>query len=164
MTGSSAETAPRDMRRFIEISFGYIAWMSAVVLVVAGVQAIRVGLFSLDHAILLAGAVLSIVSGTYLYVVHVRRVDQSSPMTHLSLSHAFLIGGAETCVFFFGLYLLLFRGLYRLYVLVGDFHARELLSALGFIFLASVLLNGFRRLRKVGDFLNRLEDTLIRSR
>ena len=75
MTGSSAETATRDMRRFIEISFGYIAWMSAVVLVVAGVQAIRVGLFSLDHAILLAGAVLSIVSGTYLYVVHVRRVD-----------------------------------------------------------------------------------------
>ena len=118
MTGSSAETATRDMRRFIEISFGYIAWMSAVVLVVAGVQAIRVGLFSLDHAILLAGAVLSIVSGTYLYFVHVRRVDQSSPMTHLSLSHAFLIGGAETCVLFFGLYLLLFRGLYRLYVLV----------------------------------------------
>ena len=80
------------------------------------------------------------------------------------MSHAFLNRGAETCVLFFGLYLLLFRGLYRLYVLVGDFHARELLSALGFIFLASVLLNGFRRLRKVGDFLNRLEDTLIRSR
>ena len=152
------------MRRFIEISFGYIAWMSAVVLVVAGVQTIRVGLFSSDYAILLTGAVLSIVSSMCLYVVHVRRVDQSSPMTHLRFrSHAFLIGSAETCVLFFGLYLLLFRGLYRLYVLVGDFHARELLSALGFIFLASVLLNGVRRLKKVGGVLDKLEETL-RSR
>lgn len=165
MTVPSAESATRDMRRFVEVSFGHVVWISAIVLVVGTVQAIRVGPFSSDYLILLAGGALSIVSGTYLYVVHVKRVDQSSPVSHsVSAFRAFLIASAETSILLFGLYLLLFRGLYRLYVLLGRFQVPQLLSALGFLLLATILLNGVRKLRKVSGFLGRLEATLTARR
>ena len=119
----------------------------------------RLGLRDQDYAILLVGGIVTLVAGTYLYIVNVHRIDEPNLSSRRGLIGGFFIGGSETVIFFFGLYLLLIRGFYGLYTLTSHFGLLRLISGLGFILLALIILNGVRKLRRVTEFQDRLDST-----
>ena len=158
---SGLDTAVTDFRRFVEIAFGNIVWVSILVLSFGIIQMARLGIRTQDYAILLFGGLVTLVAGTFLYVVNVRRIDNPNIASRPgSIVRGFLIGSSETIIFFFGIYLLLIRGFYSLYTLSNRFGVLRLISGLGFILLALILLNGVRKLRRVDGFLESLDSTL----
>lgn len=49
---SGTDTSTTDFRRFVQVAFGNIAWVSILVISFGIIQAVRIGVRSQDYAIL----------------------------------------------------------------------------------------------------------------